>query len=280
MARELTREYARHEQCNLPFAHFGMHHGDAPEQVTRWVRHSSEYVTWLASLANRIQLARGGKPISISGRVSASLASRFRKSALYQELDADNSSASALVSYGHYMRLTVVNTYAKNALGCTDEEVTISTWLNWDTDESTENRVEAPEPDFLVMQNWTRQKLNDIARPQYLAIVDDLRALVRKHDLGGEPTFRRMLAARRVGEDVDGRGGLQEDGLSDGPHRRRIIPSLCARPIATTKLLAGLHGGLFVYNQTFDEEGSYWFSTMFCLADRDAVTHEVDDDDQ
>ena len=189
------------------------------------------------------------------------------------------SCASALVSYGRYMRLTIVNKYAKNALGCTDEEASISTWLQWNKDNANVDRVEH-EPDYNVMQNWTRQKLNDIARPQYLAMVDDVRALVRKYDLGGEPTFRRMLAARRVGEDVDGRGGLQEDGLSDGPHRRRIIPSLCARPIATTKLLAGLHGGLFVYNQTFDEEGSYWFSTMFCLADRDAVTHEVDDDDQ
>ena len=37
-------------------------------------------------------------------------------------------------------------------------------------------------------------------------------------------------------------------------------------------------GGLFVYDQTFDEAGSYWFSTMFCLADRDAVIHEVEED--
>ena len=109
--------------------------------------------------------------------------------------------------------------------------------------------------------------------------MDDLRALIRKHDLGGEPAFRRMLAARRVGEEVDVRGGLQEDGLSDGPHRRRIIPSLCERPIATTKLLAGLHGGLFVYDRTYDEDGTYWRSTMFCLADRDAVIHEVEAED-
>ena len=117
------------------------------------------------------------------------------------------------------------------------------------------------------MRNWTRQKLEDMARPQYLAMVDDMRTLVRKHDLGGEPAFRRMLAAARCGQGDERE--LEEDG--DDANRRRIIPSLCERPIATTKLLAGLHGGLFVYDRTYDEDGTYWRSTMFCLADRDAV---------
>ena len=67
--------------------------------------------------------------------------------------------------------------------------------------------------------------------------------------------------------------------LMDYANRRRIIPSLCERPIATTKLLAGLHGGLFVYDRTYDEDGTYWRSTMFCLADRDAVIHEVEAED-
>jgi hypothetical protein len=271
MAQQLTREYAEHEQSNLPFAHFGIHHVDAPERVKQWVGTRAapavEYMDWLVSLANRIQLARGGPPISSADR------GQFQNSAIYRELSKMGSCASALVSYGRYMRLTVVNKYAKSALGCTDEEVTISTWLQWNKDDSNVDRVE-DEPDYNVMQDWSRRKLRDIARPQYFDMVDDLRAFVRKHDLGGEAVVRRMLAARRNGAE-----GVLSQPIQEEPHTYRIIPSLCERPIATTKLLAGLHGGLFVYDQTFDPEGSHWRSTMFCLADRDAVTHEVDDDD-
>lgn len=266
-ARDLTREYAENDFSNLPFAHRGIHHDAAKILLPGF--HPGMYTDWLASLANRIQLARGGSSMSSAER------GQFRSSALYRELSKNRNSASALVSYGHWMRLIVVNKYAKNALGCTDEEVSISTWVTRKTFAHRQrqvDRVEPPEPDYDVMQDWTRQKLEDIARPGYLAMVDDLRALVRKHDLGGEPAFRRMLAAARR-EPCDERE-LEEDR----DIRRRMIPSLCERPIATTKLLAGLHGGLFVYDQTFDEAGSYWFSTMFCLADRDAVIHEVEED--
>ena len=277
MAQQLTREYAEHEESNLPFAHFGIQHMNAPEQVKQWVgtraAPADEYMDWLVSLANRIQLARGGPPIS-----GAEERGQFLNSALYRHLNQIGSCASALVSYGHYMRLTVVNKYALNALGCTDEEASISTWLQWNKDYANVDRVE-DEPDFLVMQNWTRRKLNDIARPQYLVMVDELRAFVRKHDLGGENVVRRMLAVQRDGgyQPIDYQP-IQEDG-GELPHTYRIIPSLCERPIATTKLLAGLHGGLFVYDQTFDPEGSHFRSSLFCLADRDAVIHEVEADE-
>ena len=117
-------------------------------------------------------------------------------------------------------------------------------------------------------------------------MVDDVRALVRKYDLGGEAVVPHMLAARRSGAEEElthffGAANyqqIQEDG-GELPHTYRIIPSLCERPIPTTKLLAGLHGGLFVYDQTFDPEGSHFRSSLFCLADRDAVFHEVDADE-
>ena len=267
-ARDLTREYAEHEESNLPFAHRGIHHDAAKILVPGFV--PGQYTDWLASLADRIQLARGGSSMSSAER------GQFRNSALYRELSKNANSASALVSYGEYIRLTVVNKYAKNALGCTDEEASISIWVDRETLDRKRpaDRVEPPEPDYDVMQDWTRQKLEDIARPGYLAMVDDLRALVRTHDLGGEPAFRRMLAAARR-EPCDERE-LTEDGEDI---RRRMIPYICERPIATTKLLAGLHGGLFVYDQAFAEDGTYWWSTMFCLADRDAVIHEVPEDD-
>ena len=83
-----------------------------------------------------------------------------------------------------------------------------------------------------------------------------------------------MLAATRHGQgDERELGGWRR--CQSPPHH----PSLCERPIATTKLLAGLHGGLFVYDRTYDEDGTYWRSTMFCLADRDAVIHEVEAED-
>lgn len=275
-ARQLTRDYAEHEQSNLPFAHFGIYHMNAPEQVKQWVgtraAPADEFMDWLVSLANRIQLARGGPPIS-----GAEERGQFLNSALYRHLNQMGSCASALVSYGRYMRLTVVNKYAKSALGCTDEEASISTWLQWNKDDPNVERVE-DEPDYNVMQQWTRQKLNDIARPQYFDMVDDLRAFVRKHDLGGEAVVRRMLAGQRDPPLQVDYQPIQEDG-GEMPHAYRIIPSLCVRPIATTKLLAGLHGGLFVYDQTFDPEGSHFRSSLFCLADRDAVFHEVDADE-
>ena len=291
-AQQLTIEYAESEQNNLPVVTLGVAHALGPSAVRAWVR-SIEYHSWMVSLANRIQMARGGPPISGSDP------EKFRKTALYRELA--NHQLSAVVSYGRYMRLTCVNKYAKNELGCTDEEVTISKWLARNGETSD---MEA-DPDYTVMQDWTRRKLNDIARPQYLAMVDDLRALLQKHgkwaaiaQVGGtswtgrrdvqhagtssEPALRRMLAGFRRDAVFDDRElTLEEDYDGDNlrSHRRRFLPSLCERPIATTKLLAGLHGGLFVYSRSYDEAGSYWFSTMFCLADRDAVIHEVPEDD-
>jgi hypothetical protein len=242
---------------------------DAPSGVRAWIS-SDGRMSWLVSLANRIQLARGGPPISGADP------GEFRKTALYRELKKFE--LSAVVSYGRYMRLTCVNKYAKSELGCTDEEVTISKWIPRNFETSGMD----VDPDYNVMQNWTRHKLNDIARPEYLAMVDDLRALVRRHGMGGEPALRRMLAGHRRDAVFDDRElTLQEDSDGDDlrAYRRtlpgRFLPPLCERPIATTKMLAGLHGGLFVYNRHIDEDDGDWFSTMFCLADRDAVVHEV-----
>ena len=265
---------------NLPFAHFGIQHMNAPEQVKQWVgtraAPADEYMDWLVSLANRIQLARGGPPIS-----GAEERGQFLNSALYRHLNQIGSCASALVSYGRYMRLTVVNKYAKNALGCTDEEASISTWLQWNKDDANVDRVE-DEPDFqrhAELDPSEAQRHCASAAPRHGG--RRLRAFVRKHDLGGENVVRRMLAAQRYADDHEEVDAADPGGWRRRCHRRRrIIPSLCERPIATTKLLAGLHGGLFVYDQTFDPEGSHFRrSSLFCLADRDAVFHEVDADE-
>ena len=162
-----------------------------------------------------------------------------------------------IISYGKFVRVTELSMVAEDSTAnLTLEEATISTWLEYVPAEGLND-----DGRYAVLANWLDAKVTGLVEPAAasrptLDLEADVRELVAKHGLEGQ-AVRRMLAAAR-GEAVEAIED-EDDGGS-----WRLTPKRTESPIASTKVLAGLYGGLFSY-----DGGSYYDSNveLMCLAD-------------
>ena len=166
-----------------------------------------------------------------------------------------------LISYGKFVRVTELSMVAEDSTAnLTLEEATISTWLEYVPAEGLND-----DGRYAVLANWLDAKVTGLAEPAAasrptLDLEADVCELVAKHGLEGQ-AVRRMLAAAR-GEAVEAIEDEDEDEDDGGSWR--LTPKRTESPIASTKVLAGLYGGLFSF-----DGGSYYNSNveLMCLAD-------------
>ena len=166
-----------------------------------------------------------------------------------------------IISYGKFVRVTELSMVAEDSTAnLTLEEATISTWLEYVPAEGLND-----DGRYAVLANWLDAKVTGLAEPAAasrptLDLEADVRELVAKHGLEGQ-AVRRMLAAAR-GEAVEAIEDEDEDEDDGGSWR--LTPKRTESPIASTKVLAGLYGGLFSF-----DGGSYYNSNveLMCLAD-------------
>ena len=159
-----------------------------------------------------------------------------------------------IVSYGKFVRVTELSIVAKDSdANLTLEEATISTWLEYVTAEGLKD-----DGKNAVLANWLDAKVTGLASRPILDLEADVRELVAKHGLEGQAeAVGRMLAAAR-GEEYE-----ELDDSDDGSWC--LTPKRTECPIASTKVLAGLYGGLFSYGGWTDRDGQH--ADCMCLAD-------------
>ena len=175
-----------------------------------------------------------------------------------------------IVSYGKFVRVTELSIVAKDSdANLTLEEATISTWLEYVTAEGLND-----DGRHAVLAKWLDAKVTGLAKSAaasrpILDLEADVRELVAKHGLEGQ-AVRRMLAAAR-GEAVE---AIEDEDDGDS---WCITPKRIEHPIASTKVLAGLYGGLFSYDSIGSCMGCGDFMKLVCLADGQGTTWEDED---
>ena len=158
-----------------------------------------------------------------------------------------------IISYGKFVRVTELSKVARDSsANLTLEEATISTWLEYVPTEGLND-----DGRYAVLANWLDAKVTGLAAN--LDLEADVRKLVAKHGLDRQ-AVGRMLAAARDEE-------YEDEDEAGSEVRWRLTPKRTEHPIASTKVLAGLYGGLFSYNACYD--GSYSCVWLMCHADRD-----------
>ena len=160
-----------------------------------------------------------------------------------------------IVSYGKFVRVTELSIVAKDSdANLTLEEATISTWLEYVTAEGLND-----DGRHAVLAKWLDAKVTGLAKSAaasrpILDLEADVRELVAKHGLEGR-VVGRMLAAARDEKYME----LDDNGSWC------LTPKRTECPIASTKVLAGLYGGLFSYGGSTESRRHY--VKLMCLAD-------------
>ena len=172
-----------------------------------------------------------------------------------------------ITSYGRYVRVVELDKLAAEAR-MTKQEATISTWLEYAPAAVEDDGRYAEIASWLdarmtpLVWDLTLARLGSAAASRLpgfdLEEAADVRELVAKHGLGAAQALNLMRAPAR--------GEAAHTLVPQGGSSWRLVPRRTERPIAATKVLTGLYGGLFAYDNIGDAFGGCYVK-LTCLAD-------------